>query len=104
MTSHPTQPVVGVQHIGRIDREMGAHTVRELVDNAREMLLREVGIAGVDVHDLEARLDRQTFREIISPPTDIDRGVGSAMGERGHELTHVDVHATSVTAPRLDER
>ncbi len=104
MTSHPAQPVVGVQHVGRIDREMGAHPVSELVDDAGQLLLREVGVAGVDVHDLEARLDRQTFRQIISPPTDIDRDVGSAMGERGHELAHIDVHATGVTAARLDER
>ena len=39
MTSHPAQPVVGVQHISRIDREMGAHTVSELVDDARQVLL-----------------------------------------------------------------
>ena len=81
-----------------------AHTVGELVDDARQLLLREVGVASVDVHDLEARLDRQTFREIISPPTDIDGGVGSSMGEGGHELAHIDVHATGVTAARLDER
>jgi hypothetical protein len=83
---------------------MGAHTVGELVNDARQLLLREVGVASVDVHDLEARLDRQTFREIISPPTDIDGGVGSTMGKRGHELAHIDVHATGVTAARLDER
>jgi hypothetical protein len=36
--------------------------------------------------------------------SDIDGGVGSAMGKRGHELAHIDVHATGVTAARLDER
>ena len=104
VTRHTRQPVVGVQDVGGLDLEVIAHAVGERVDDLGEFFLGQPERAGVDVHDLEPGFDRHALREIVAPATDIDRGVGTAVRERGDQLAHVHVHASGIAAARLDER
>ena len=58
VAGHARQPVVGVEGVDVAERpQVVAHAVGELVDDVGQLLLGEVGRAGLDVDDPEARLD-----------------------------------------------
>ena len=102
---HPGEPVVRVDGV---DRPGGAQVLHdapgELVDDLGEVLLREVGRAGVDVDDPEAGFDLDDVGQLVAPPPDVHPGGHAGLGEGGDQLTHVDVHAAGVADARLGER
>ena len=105
VAGHARQPVVGVDDIDAAAAVDVVHdAVGELVDDAGQLLLGQVGRAGVDVHDPEARLDRDLVGQVVAPPAHVRRAVDARLRQRRHQLAHVDVHAAAVAGARLGER
>ena len=50
-------------------------------DRVRECLFGQVGIAGIDMHDPESRLDGDLAHEIVSPAADEHRAVDAGLGQ-----------------------
>ena len=98
------QPVVGVQRLDRGRGQVGSHAVAELSDDRREVLLGQLGRAGGDVHHLEARFDPHAVGKVVGPAAHVDPHVDAGLGQRGRQLTHVDVHAAGVAGAGLRER
>jgi hypothetical protein len=99
------QPVVGVERVDVPERpEMTAYTVREGVDDVGELLLGQIGGAGLDVHHAEAGLDLDHVRAGVVPSSGEDVGRDPRLGQRRHQLADVDVHAAAVALAGLGER
>ncbi len=90
-------------HIPQV-AQVGAHPVGEVVDHGRELLLGQPDGTGLDVDHPEARLDVHHLRAGVVPPTREDIGLDARLGQGGHQLPHVDVHAAAVALTGLGER
>ena len=105
VAGHARQPVVGVEGVDVTEAlEVTAHPVGEGVDHLRELLLGEVGRTGLDVHHPEPGLDLDHLGRVGVPAPHEHVGLHAGLGQGGHELAHVDVHAPAVALAGLGER
>ena len=105
VAGQPRQPVVGVDRVRvGLGPQVLAHPVGVLLDDLGELLLHQVGWPGGHVHHLEAGLDLDHVGQVVAPPPHVHARPHTGLGQRGHELTDVDVHAPAVAGARLGER
>ena len=94
------QPVVGVERVDVADgQQVGAHAVGELVDDVGQLLLGEVSGSRLDVDDPEPGLDLDELGRGVVPPAREHVGGDAGLGQGGHQLADVDVHAPAVALP-----
>ena len=105
VTDDPAQPVVAVDDVDAgPGQEVLADPAGELVDLLRERLLRQVERSGRDVHDAVPRLDHHLGGQARAVGPGVRRALDAGLGERRCHLADVDVHATTVPGPGLDQR
>ena len=105
VAGHARQPVVGVDGVDVVRApQVGEHAVGELVDDFGQLLLGQVGRTGVDVDDPEAGLDVDDVGQVVAPAAHVHRAGDAGLGQRRHELAHVDVHAPAVARAGLGQR
>ncbi len=99
------QPVVRVQRVDVAQLlQVLAHPVGERVDDVGQLLLGQVGGAGVDVDDPEPGLHLDHLGRLGVPAAGEHVGLHARLGQRRHQLAHVDVHAAAVALSGLGER
>ena len=105
VTGDARQPVVGVERIDVADgQHVGANGVGEHVDDVGQLLLGEVRGSRLDVDDPEPWLHLHELGRGVVPPAREHVGGDAGLGEGGHQLAHVDVHAAAVALTGLGER
>ena len=100
----PRKPVVGVDGVGgALLLDVAMHALRELRHDVDEALLGQVGGPGGDVDDPEAAFDVHLGRQVVGPRPHVDVTGHAGLGQRRHQLPHVDVHATAVARAGLGQ-
>ena len=83
---------------------MVAHAVGERVDDVGELLLGEVGRAGVDVDHPEPGLHLDDLGGVVVPAAGEHVGLHAGLGQGRDQLADVDVHARRCRPAGLGER
>ena len=99
------EPVVPVDDVGgSVGPEPFHHSMAELGRDLSQRLLRQVMRSGFDVDDTVVRFDLDLGSEAFPVGAGEGDALDARLGQRRHELADVDVHASAVARPGLQER